>query len=164
MTKLLRFTEVLAGSARVAGAPAVVTLGFEDRRRSRLRIRIDDGREAALMLPRGTILRDGDTLRDPESEQVVTVRAANQTLSLVRAGDAVTLARAAYHLGNRHVPIQVGAGWLAYEHDHVLDEMVAELGLRVEACIAPFEPEAGGYRHGDGERSGGGHGHHHHHK
>ena len=58
MTKLLRFTEVLAGSARVAGAPAVVTLGFEDRRRSRLRIRIDDGREAALMLPRGTILHD----------------------------------------------------------------------------------------------------------
>ena len=160
-TKTLRFTEVLAGPARATSAPALLTLGFEDRRRSRLRIRIDDGREAALMLPRGTILHDGDTLRDPESDQVVTVRAADQTLSLVRAGDAVTLARAAYHLGNRHVPVQVGAGWLAYEHDHVLDEMVAELGLRVETCIAPFEPEAGGYRHGEGAARGG-HGHHHH--
>jgi len=161
MSKMLRFTEVLAGPARMTSAPAVLTLGFEDRRRSRQRIRIDDGREAALMLPRGTILHDGDTLRDPDSDQVVTVRAADQTLSLVRASDAVTLARAAYHLGNRHIPVQVGAGWLAYEHDHVLDEMVAELGLPVETCTAPFEPEAGGYRHGDqGER---GHGHHHHH-
>ena len=62
--------------------------------------------------------------------------------------DAVALARAAYHLGNRHIPVQVGAGWLAYEHDHVLDEMVAELGLAVETRSAPFEPEAGGYRHG----------------
>jgi len=63
MSKMLRFTEVLAGPARMTSAPAVLTLGLEDRRRSRQRIRIDDGREAALMLPRGTILHDGDTLR-----------------------------------------------------------------------------------------------------
>src|SRR6478609_408858 len=150
MSKMLRFTEVLAGPARMTSAPAVLTLGFEDRRRSRQRIRIDDGREAALMLPRGTILHDGDMLRDPDSDEVVTVRAADQTLSLVRATDAVTLARAAYHLGNRHVPVQVGAGWLAYEHDHVLDEMVEDLGLAIETHIAPFEPEAGGYRHSGG--------------
>jgi urease accessory protein len=160
---MLRFTEVIA--RRAGGAPdeaARLTLGFEDRRRSRMRIRIDDGREAALILPRGTILRDGDRLRDPEQGEVVTVRAADQTLSRVHATGAVSLARAAYHLGNRHVPVQVGAGWLAYEHDHVLDEMVEELGLAVETCTAPFEPEAGGYRHGEG---GEGHqqGHHHEH-
>jgi urease accessory protein len=153
MPNMLRFTEVVAAPAP---ATAVLTLGFEDRRRSRMRVRIDDGREAALLLPRGTILRDGDTLRDPEAGELVTVRAADQTLSRVRAEDAVTLARAAYHLGNRHIPVQVGPGWLAYEHDHVLDDMVAELGLKVETCIAPFEPEAGGYRHGD---SNGGHHH-----
>ena len=122
-----------------------------------MRIRTDDGREAALLLPRGTILRDGDRLRDPEHDEEVTVRAADQTLSLVRASDAVILARAAYHLGNRHVPVQVGAGWLAYEHDHVLDEMVEELGLSIETHVAPFEPEAGGYRHAAGEME-----HHHH--
>jgi urease accessory protein len=152
MAKMLRFTEVVAhrGEAPSAdtGAAAVVTLGFEDRRRSRMRIRIDDGREAALILPRGTILRDGDVLRDPERGDVVVVRAADQTLSMVHATGAVALARAAYHLGNRHVPVQVGAGWLAYEHDHVLDDMVEELGLAVETRVAPFEPEAGGYRHG----------------
>jgi urease accessory protein len=163
MAKMLRFTEVVAARADEAPAEtARLTLGFEDRRRSRMRIRIDDGREAALILPRGTILRDGDRLRDPEQGAVVTVRAADQTLSRVHAAGAVALARAAYHLGNRHVPVQVGAGWLAYEHDHVLDEMIEELGLAVETCIAPFEPEAGGYRHGP---SGEGHqqGHHHEH-
>jgi urease accessory protein len=152
MAKMLRFTEVIDGrgatSASGVGVPGVLTLGFEDRRRSRMRIRIDDGREAALLLPHGTILRDGDRLRDRERGEVVTVRAADQTLSLVRAADAVALARAAYHLGNRHVPVQVGAGWLAYEHDHVLDEMVEDLGLSIETHVAPFEPEAGGYRHG----------------
>ena len=81
------------------------------------------------------------------------MRAAAQTLSLVRAADPVALARAAYHLGNRHVPVQVGAGWLAYEHDHVLDDMVEELGLAVETRVAPFEPEAGGYRHGENGRT-----------
>jgi len=144
----LRFTEVIAKDAAAADASGVVTLEFADRRRSRMRIRIDDGREAALMLPRGTILHDGDRLRDPERGEVITVRAADQTLSFVHAAGAVALARAAYHLGNRHLPVHVGAGWLAYEHDHVLDEMVEELGLAVEARIAPFEPEAGGYRHG----------------
>jgi len=94
MSKMLRFTEVVArhggkpftdGGGGGGGAPAVLTLGFEDRRRSRMRIRIDDGREAALLLPRGTVLRDGDRLRDPERDEVVMVRAADQTLSLVRA-------------------------------------------------------------------------------
>ena len=164
-SKMLRFTEVVAAPvtpAVAAGPLALLTLGFEDRRRSRMRIRIDDGREAALLLPRGTILHDGDTLRDPEADERVVVRAADQTLSLVRAEDAVALARAAYHLGNRHIPVQVGRGWLAYEHDHVLDGMVEDLGLAVETCIAPFEPEAGGYRHGD-SNGGGQHGHRHEH-
>src|SRR5436190_22968999 len=125
MAKMLRFTEMVGHVDKAAaGDGPLLTLGFEDRRRSRMRIRTDDGREAALLLPRGTVLRDGDRLRDPERDEVVTVRAAEQILSLVRTGDAVVLARAAYHLGNRHVPVQVGAGWLAYEHDHVLDEMV----------------------------------------
>ena len=115
-----------------------------------MRIRIDDGREAALLLPRGTILRDGDRLRDPEAdERVDGARGGPDAVARARRRTPVALARAAYHLGNRHVPVQVGAGWLAYEHDHVLDDMVEELGLAVETRVAPFEPEAGGYRHGD---------------
>ena len=90
------------------------------------------------------------------------MRAAAQTLSLARASDGLLLTRAAYHLGNRHIPVQVGPGWLAYEHDHVLDHMVEELGLAVDTHVAPFEPEAGGYRHG--ESSNGGHRHEHGHE
>ncbi len=157
---MLRFTEVIANDGeRASGVTGMLTLVFTDRRRSRMRVNLDDGREAALLLPRGTILREGDRLRDAEQGEVVTVRAADQTLSLVRSSDAITLARAAYHLGNRHIPVQVGAGWLAYEHDHVLDDMVQDLGLAAETCSAPFEPEAGGYRHGESE-----HGHRHEHR
>ena len=163
MARMLRLTEIVrtrgGGPATESGDAGVLTLGFEDRRRSRMRARTDEGREAALLLPRGTILRNGDRLRDPERDEVVTIRAADETLSLVRASDAVDLARAAYHLGNRHVPVQVGAGWLAYQHDHVLDDMVEELGLAIETHTAPFEPEAGGYRHGGGAVEEHGHGH-----
>jgi urease accessory protein len=155
---MLRFTELVDGERE--RPDGILTMRFEDRRRSRMRARLDDGREAALLLPRGTILRDGDRLRDAEAGTVVTVRAAVQTLSRVRAEDGLALARAAYHLGNRHVPVQLGPGWLSYEHDHVLDEMIAELGLEVETEIGPFEPEAGGYRHAAADRTAGhDHGH-----
>jgi urease accessory protein len=168
MSKMLRFTEVIAAGSPEITAPSeasgLLTLEFADRRRSRMRARLDDGREAALLLPRGSILHDGDRLRDPERGEVVTVRAADQTLSFVHAEGAVALARAAYHLGNRHIPVQVGAGWLAYEHDHVLDAMVDELGLAVEVRVAPFEPEAGGYRHGAASGHHHGHGHDHEHR
>ena len=149
---MLRFTDVLE-EGEAATPAGILTMRFEDRRRSRMRARLDDGREAAVLLPRGTILRDGDRLREAEGQLVVTVRAAAQTLSHVRVDDGLLLARAAYHLGNRHVPVQIGRGWLAYEHDHVLDGMLQEMGLEVEILIAPFEPEAGGYRPGvaDGE-------------
>jgi urease accessory protein len=153
---MLRFTEIVVASAD-RRADGVLTMRFEDRRRSRLRTRLDDGREIALILPRGTRVREGDRLRAEDGSTVIQVRAAAQTLSRVRTEDNLLLARAAYHLGNRHVPVQVGPGWLAYEHDHVLDGMIADLGLHAETVSAPFEPEAGGYRHGEGR----GHGHDH---
>ena len=89
------------------------------------------------------------------------MRAAEETLSFVQAEDRLLLARAAYHLGNRHVPVQIGPGWLAYEHDHVLDGMIEEMGLAVTTRRAPFEPEAGGYRHGGEAPAHGGHHHEH---
>lgn len=158
-TVLPRLIEVAPAGA----ATGTLTLPFGDRRRSRLRARLDDGREVAFLLPRGTELRDGDRLRDESGDLIVVVRAAEETLSWVRADDRLLLARAAYHLGNRHVPVQIGPGWLAYQHDHVLDGMIAELGLAVEIREAPFEPESGGYRHGGQAAAQGGHHHHHEH-
>jgi urease accessory protein len=133
----------------------VLTMTFDERRRSRLRATLDDGREVALMLPRGTVLRHGDHLRGDDA-LVIEVRAAAESLSIAATGDAHLLTRAAYHLGNRHVPVEVGGGWLAYAHDHVLDAMVRGLGLEVSSRVAPFEPEAGAFAH---EAAGAGHTH-----
>ncbi len=125
-------------------AQATLTLPFEQRQKSRLRTRLDNGQDAGLFLPRGTVLRHGDRLR-ANCGLVVEVRAAPEAVSTARADDALLLARAAYHLGNRHVALQLGPGWLRYPHDHVLDNMARELGLTVSREQAPFEPEAGAY-------------------
>jgi len=164
---MLHLHELVIGKP---AATATVTLTFEERRKSRLLARLDDQREVALMLPRGTILRHGDRLRAAEEGLIVEVRAAAESLSIARTADAHLLTRAAYHLGNRHVPLQIGAGWVAYAHDHVLDDMVRGLGLEVEAGVAPFEPEAGAFGHDRGhghahaaphDHHGGEHDHHH---
>jgi urease accessory protein len=134
-----------------------LTLPFDLRQKSRLRARLDGGEEVALQLPRGRVLRGGDLLLASDGS-VVLVQAAVEEVSTVTAEEGTALARAAYHLGNRHVPMQVGAGFLRYQHDHVLDEMVRALGLNVRAERAEFEPEGGAYGHGHG------HGHEHEHE
>jgi urease accessory protein len=134
-----------------------LVLPFELRRKSRLRARLSTGEEAGLVLGRGSVLRGGDLLLASDG-RVVEVVAAPETLSVVHADDPLQLARAAYHLGNRHVAVQLGTGWLRYLHDHVLDDMVRGLGLRVTAANLPFEPEAGAY---SGGHSHAGHAHDH---
>jgi urease accessory protein len=164
---MLNLREVVSrDDAGAAAIEATLTLTFEQRRRSRLLVRFDDGREAALLLPRGTVLVDGQLLRVEGQARVVLVRAAAETLSVARASDPHLIARAASHLGNRHVALEIGSGWVAYEHDHVLDGMVRALGLDVGTRVAPFEPETGGYKQEtrtDGSRTGNEHAHGHHH-
>jgi urease accessory protein len=131
-----------------------LTLPFLLRQKSRLRAHLDGGEEVALLLPRGKVLRGGDLLQADDG-MVVLVQAADEQVSTASADSAEALTRAAYHLGNRHVPVQVGKGWLRYQHDHVLDDMVRALGLALCVEDAPFEPEGGAY--------GGGHSHSHDH-
>lgn len=140
-----------------------LTLTWDQRVRSRLRAHLDDGVEVGIFLPRGTIMRGGDVIEDEQGGRV-RVRAADETVSTAETADPVALARVSYHLGNRHVPLQVGAGWVRYRHDHVLDDMVRQLGVEVRCEEAPFEPESGAYGggHGHGHDHGHGHGHHHH--
>ena len=109
-----------------------------------MRTRLSTGEEAGLMLERGTVLRGGDRLLADDG-RVIEVVAAPETVSTVTAAEPASLARAAYHLGNRHVALQIGPGWLRYLHDHVLDEMVIGLGFQVAVESAPFEPEGGAY-------------------
>ena len=125
-------------------ADAQLLLPFELRSRSRFRARLSSGEEIGVLLPRGQVLRGGDLLHATDG-RVIEIASAAEAVSTVHSADATALARAAYHLGNRHVALQVGNGWLRYLHDHVLDEMVRGLGLQVLCEQAPFEPEVGAY-------------------
>lgn len=153
MIKLTRKTD-----AAVA-ADATLTLPLHNRIKSRLRVTLDNGETAGLFLQRGTTLKDGDLLRSEEG-YLVRVKAANEKLSIIRSDDPHLLARACYHLGNRHVSIQIESNSVSFLHDHVLDGMLRGLGLKVEATEAPFEPEPGAYG-GSAEKGNRGHSHGH---
>ena len=133
---------------------ALLVLPFELRQKSRLRTAVDGGEEIGLFLERGTVLRDGECLQADDG-RVVRVAAATEDLLEVRCADSDALARAAYHLGNRHTPVQVGAGWLRLAADDVLAGMLRGLGATVTPIRAPFEPEAGAYAAGHHAHSGG---------
>jgi urease accessory protein len=153
---VLRILQRLTGPR---DAQLQLLLPFDLRSRSRFRARLVSGEEVGVQLTRGQILRGGDKLL-VEDGRVVEVRAAPESVSTLRTTDARLLARAAYHLGNRHVALQVGDGWLRYGHDHVLDDMVRGLGVEVAVEQAPFEPEAGAY-HGGHEHTPHEHDHEH---
>lgn len=121
-----------------------LTLSFELRAKCRLRTRLDSGEEVGLFLPRGTILRGGDLLAGKDG-RVVAVRPAPERVIEARSADTLLIARAAYHLGNRHVAVEVRPGLLRLATDHVLAQMLVGLGLDVRETQAPFEPEAGAY-------------------
>jgi len=121
-----------------------LTLPFDLRQKSRFLTKLDSGKEIALILPRGRVLRGGDRVRRPDGV-VFEIRAADEPCSTVRASDPSQLLRVAYHLGNRHMPLQVGDGFVRYLRDHVLDDMVRGLGAQVVHELAPFEPEGGAY-------------------
>ena len=141
-------------------APAdALTLPFARRQKARQRATLDSGEEIAVVLPRGTVMRGGDRLLSTAGRTVIVV-AAEEAVSTVRCEDPRNLARIAYHLGNRHVAVQVGSGWLRYLADHVLDDMVAGLGAEARRESASFEPEGGAYgNHGHSHAHGHGHGH-----
>jgi urease accessory protein len=121
-----------------------LTLSFELRAKCRLRTHLDSGEEVGLFLPRGTILRGGDLLAGKDG-RAVRVQSAAEAVIEVRSTDALLIARAAYHLGNRHVAVEIRPGLLRLAADHVLAQMLTGLGLDVTAATAPFEPEAGAY-------------------
>lgn len=141
-----------------AAAKHSVSLCYTERVRSRLRVVLDDGSEAGLFLPRGTVLHHGDVLGSSDGLLQVRVIAAIEDLYEVQSAALsddpdFDLVRAAYHLGNRHVPVQLESRRLVLERDPVLRDLLLRLGLQVVEVRAAFEPESGAY--------GGGHRHDH---
>jgi urease accessory protein len=123
-----------------------VRLIFDARSKSRLLLTLDSGERAALIVERGRLLRGGDRVVTEDGREVLII-AAEESLLEARSDDPLLIAKAAYHLGNRHVAVQVMPDRLRFLNDHVLEEMVKGLGLKVEAVVAAFEPEGGAYGH-----------------
>ena len=148
---MIRLETLLRRESSPRNADATLTLPFEMRRRSRLLLKLDDGEEAGLFVERGTVLSHEDQLLASDG-RVVRVIAADEDVYRVSPSTDCTLERAAYHLGNRHIPVQLGDGFLRIERDSVLRDMLIGIGARVVDEIAPFQPEAGAY--GGGHRHG----------
>jgi urease accessory protein len=134
---------------------ATLSLPFDLRSRSRLRALLSTGEDVAITLPRGSMMRDGAVIASSDRGFLVKVQAATEELLEVRADDAFGLLRAAYHLGNRHVQLQVLPNCLRLPYDYVLAEMVERMGAKALKVQAPFDPEPGAYS------AGGHHGHDH---
>jgi len=132
-------------------------LPFELRQKSRLHAKLVSGEEVGVKLPRGEILRGGDLVTASDG-RVIEIISQDEKILHVEAGSAQALAKVAYHLGNRHVPVQVGENFLRIAADHVLAEMLKKLGAKVSEVEAPFEPEAGAYAGGHHQHDEMGHG------
>lgn len=121
-----------------------LTLAFEVRQKGRFKAVSDQGLELGVFLERGQVLADGDKLQ-AEDGRIFAVVARFEPVVTAYADDWPSFARACYHLGNRHVTLQLGDRWLRFQPDHVLEDLAEHLGLRLDYTEAPFHPESGAY-------------------
>lgn len=173
---MLRATSVKAAQSWRETPADTVVLEFDDRHRRRMTMTGTRGLEFLLDLPEVVALRGGDALVLDDG-RLIEVVAAPEPLLEIRCRDNLHLVRVAWHLGNRHLPMQVMAKGLRIRRDHVIEEMVRGLGGRVMEIEAPFDPEGGAYavaaahahdhghhdQHGHGHEHGHAHDHHAHH-
>ncbi|WP_394706485.1 urease accessory protein UreE [uncultured Hydrogenophaga sp.] len=146
-------------------APKLV-LDWDLRQKSRFDALASDQQRVGVFLPRGTVLRGGDVLVTQDGGLLRVVAAPQPVLRITPCaehGQVFDLLRAAYHLGNRHVPVELHTDHLQIEPDHVLADLLRAMHLTVQELMAPFEPEGGAYAaggHGHGHAHA--HGHHDH--
>jgi urease accessory protein len=138
---MIKLTELAVANASIDDT---LTLPFDLRQKSRFSAITDHGKEVGLFFPRGQMFRSGVVLTGNDGFNV-QIKAANEAVSVMRNSDVLKFSKACYHLGNRHISLQILQGELRYLSDHVLDHMLEGLGLKVEQEMQPFEPEAGAY-------------------
>ena len=124
-----------------------LALVAEDRTRSRHRFMTVEGEEINLQLQRGTVLKEGDILANENNQAIAFVIAKPEPVLTVTADHPLDFLRAAYHLGNRHISLEITQSYLRLSPDSVLEDMVLQLGLTVIKEIQPFQPESGAYHH-----------------
>jgi len=163
---MLAVNKILPGGQGLAPVllkrASTVELDWDVRQKSRFECTDSQGRQLGVFLPRGTVVRGGDVLV-VEDGSMVRVIAAPQPVLVIQhvagRGTVFDLIRAAYHLGNRHVPIELKPDHLKIEPDHVLADMLRSMHLVVVETQAAFEPEAGAYASGGHAHHGHDHGH-----
>ena len=144
---------------------ATIELDWDVRQKSRFDTTDSQGRQIGVFLPRGTVVRGGDVLVAEDGSLVRVLAAPQAVLRITHCsqhGTPFDLTRAAYHLGNRHVPIELKPDHLKIEPDHVLADMLRAMHLIVQESEDAFEPEGGAYASHGGHGHGHEHGHDHH--
>ena len=143
---MLTLTQRLPADAAIA-VHLTLALTAEERTRSRYQLETADDQKVRLQLPRGTVLHHGDLLQTATGDITVRVMAKPEPVLTVTAPTALDLVRAAYHLGNRHVALEITPHYLRLSPDPVLQAMLEHLGLLAIAEVAAFQPEMGAYGH-----------------
>jgi urease accessory protein len=143
---MLTFTTKLPAD-RLADVTINIALTAQERSKSRDRLSSIEGDRICLKLPRGTILKDGDLLLSETQEVVARIIAKSELVLTVIASEPIDLLKAAYHLGNRHVPLELNLNYLRLSPDPILQSMLEQLGLKVILEEVPFQPESGAYGH-----------------
>jgi urease accessory protein len=138
-----------AAEKKLVDRSSLLTLALvaEDRTRSRHRFLTIEEKEINLQLHRGTVLKEGDILADENGLAIAVVIAKPEPVVTVTASNFLELLRAAYHLGNRHIALEVTENYLRLSPDSVLEDMVTKMGLSVVHEVQPFQPESGAYSH-----------------
>ncbi len=154
------FTQILTESMVENRHCDSISLSFDERKRGRLKITTAAGENAGIQIERGQVLRHGAVLTN-DAGDLLRINACGEEVSSAYIDDATQFARGCYHLGNRHVPLQIGEGFLRFQSDYVLDDMLRGLGIEVIHETAPFEPENGAYAPGTGHSHGHDHSHGH---
>ncbi|MBD2097031.1 urease accessory protein UreE [Trichocoleus sp. FACHB-591] len=143
---MLTLTHRLSADVAIA-VDLTLALTAEERARSRYQLATEAGQSVRLQLPRGTVLHHGDLLQAETGDVLVRIAAKPEPVLTVKAQTSLELLRAAYHLGNRHVALEITTDYLRLSPDPVLQSMLEHLGLQVSAEIAAFQPEVGAYGH-----------------
>lgn len=138
-----------------------LVLNYDQREKGRFKAFADSGKEVRVFLERGLTLKIGEVLRS-DCGKNIAVAGAEEDVAVACCDDWDNFSRACYHLGNRHVKIQVGERWLRIKPDYVLEDMLKQLGLSVEHERVVFVPEAGAYSQSATQGQSTNHGHHHH--
>lgn len=146
MAILITQKRLLADEQEDSSLP-ILYLTAEDRGKARQRLCLPDGREIYLQLPRGDVLAPGDVLYAQEGDAIAVIRALTEPVYTLRAADPFALLRAAYHLGNRHVAVELSPDYLRIKPDHVLAHLLEHLGgVEYVEELAPFVPDPGAFR------------------